>query len=81
MNKANKDWARAKIFAIIDTPTAQLLAEDPRDKLVSKAPRNRVSNGERASLKREKYSHEDQQMQLFAKYLADELKKRGFNEK
>jgi len=81
MNKEDKDWARAKIFQIIDTPTAQLLAEDPRDKLVSKTPRNRVSHGERASLKREKYSHEDQQMQLFAKYLADELKKRGFNEK
>jgi hypothetical protein len=85
MNKADKDWARAKIFAIIDTPTAQLLAEDPRDKLVSKMPRNRVSHGERVSLKREKqgqqHSHENEQMQLFAKYLAEELKRRGFDQK
>jgi hypothetical protein len=81
MKKVDKDWARAKIFAIIDTPTAQLLGEDPRDKLVSKMPRNRLSHGERVSLKRERYSPENEQMQLFAKYLADELKKRGFNEK
>jgi hypothetical protein len=81
MNKTDKEWARAKIFAIIDTPTAQLLAEDPRDKLVSKMPRNRVSHGERVSLKREKYSHENEQMQLFAKYLAEELKRRGFDQK
>jgi len=78
MNKDDKDWARAKIFQIIDTPTAQLLAEDPRDKLVVKK-QQRMDHGSR--LKREKYSHEDQQMQLFAKYLADELKKRGFDQK
>jgi hypothetical protein len=87
MNKADKDWARAKIFAIIDTPTAQLLAEDPRDKLVKRRRMDQMgegsayTHGPRTTLKREKYSHEDHQMQLFAKYLADELKKRGFNEK
>jgi hypothetical protein len=78
MNKEDKSWARAKIFQIIDTPTAQLLAEDPRDKLVVKK-QQRMDHGPR--MKREKYSHEDQQMQLFAKYLADELKKRGFDQK
>jgi len=88
MNKTDKDWARAKIFAIIDTPTAQLLAEDPRDKLVSRKKRmNHIDDasaylqGPRNTLKREKYSHENEQMQLFAKYLAEELKRRGFNEK
>lgn len=87
MNKANKDWARAKIFAIIDTPTAQLLAEDPRDKLVKRRRMDHIgdssayTHGPRNTLKREKYSHENEQMQLFAKYLADELKKRGFDQK
>jgi len=95
MNKTDKDWARAKIFAIIDTPTAQLLAEDPRDKLVKRRRMDHIgdssayTHGPRidgsklgpTNLKREKYSHEDQQMQLFAKYLADELKKRGFDQK
>lgn len=82
MNKADKDWARAKIFAIIDTPTAQLLAEDPRDKLVPKSVRKNVQIAPgRVTTKREKYSHETEQMQLFAKYLAEELKKRGFDQK
>lgn len=88
MNKTDKEWARAKIFAIIDTPTAQLLAEDPRDKLVARKRRmNHVDDasvylqGPRNTLKREKYSYENEQMQLFAKYLADELKKRGFDQK
>jgi hypothetical protein len=35
----------------------------------------------KVGLKREKYSHEEQQMQLFAKYLAEELKKRGYDQK
>jgi hypothetical protein len=74
MNKDNKDWARAKIFQIIDTPTAQLLAEDPRDKLVVKK-QQRMDHGPK--LRREKYSHEDQQMQLFAKYLAEALRKQN----
>jgi hypothetical protein len=85
MNKTDKEWARAKIFAIIDTPTAQLLVDDPRDKLVKK---KRIDHTGDASVynhgqrvKRERYSHETEQMQLFAKYLADELKKRGFDQK
>jgi hypothetical protein len=74
MNKDDKDWARAKIFQIIDTPTAQLLAEDPRDKLVVKK-QQRMDHGPR--LRREKYSHEQEQMQLFAKYLAEALRKQN----
>jgi len=74
MNKDDKDWARAKIFQIIDTPTAELLAEDPRDKLVLKK-QQRMDHGPR--LKREKYSHEAEQMQLFAKYLAEALRKQN----
>jgi hypothetical protein len=87
MNKTNKEWARAKIFAIIDTPTAQLLVDDPRDKLVKRRRMNHVDDasvylqGPRNTLKREKYSHENEQMQLFAKYLAEELKRRGFDQK
>jgi len=87
MNKEDKDWARAKIFQIIDTPTAQLLAEDPRDKLVKRRRMDHVNDssaythGPRTTLKREKYSHENEQMQLFAKYLAEELKRRGFDQK
>lgn len=87
MNKTDKDWARAKIFAIIDTPTAQLLVDDPRDKLVKRRRMDHVSDssaythGPRNTLKREKYSHENEQMQLFAKYLAEELKRRGFDQK
>jgi hypothetical protein len=87
MNKTDKEWARAKIFAIIDTPTAQLLAEDPRDKLVKRRRMNHVDDasaylqGPRNMVKREKYSHETEQMQLFAKYLAEELKRRGFDQK
>ena len=80
MKKTDKDWARAKIFQIIDTPTKELLGEDPRDKLIPKnAPKNPY--GGKVSLRREKYSPETEQMQLFAKYLADELKKRGFDQK
>jgi hypothetical protein len=74
MNKDDKDWARAKIFQIIDTPTAQLLAEDPRDKLVVKK-QQRMDHGPR--VRREKYSHEQEQMQLFAKYLAEALRKQN----
>jgi hypothetical protein len=87
MNKTDKEWARAKIFAIIDTPTAQLLVDDPRDKLVKRRRMNHVDDasaylqGPRTTLKREKYSHENEQMQLFAKYLAEELKRRGFDQK
>ena len=82
MNKEDKDWVRAKIFQIIDTPTAELLAEDPRDKLVSNHVRKTPNLGHsKVGLKREKYSHEEQQMQLFAKYLAEELKKRGYDQK
>jgi hypothetical protein len=85
MNKDDKDWARAKIFQIIDTPTAELLAEDPRDKLVARKNGRdnhaldsmRLAQGPR--LKREKYSHEQEQMQLFAKYLAEALRKQGNN--
>jgi hypothetical protein len=74
MNKEDKSWARAKIFQIIDTPTAQLLAEDPRDKLVVKK-QQRTDHGPR--MRREKYSHEQEQMQLFAKYLAEALRKQN----
>jgi hypothetical protein len=82
MNKEDKDWARAKIFQIIDTPTAELLVDDPRDKLVSNHVRKTPNlNHSKVGLKRERYSHEEQQMQLFAKYLADELKKRGYDQK
>jgi hypothetical protein len=91
MNKTDKEWARAKIFAIIDTPTAQLLVDDPRDKLVKRRRMDHVSDssaythGPRNTLKREKqgqqHSHENEQMQLFAKYLAEELKRRGFDQK
>ena len=86
MNKADKDWARAKIFAIIDTPTAQIMGDDPRDKLVKRRRMDQIGEGSayhgpRTTLKREKYSHENEQMQLFAKYLAEELKKRGFDQK
>lgn len=86
MNKADKDWARAKIFAIIDTPTAQILGDDPRDKLVPKNVRKNVQISESGAyngprLKRERFSHEAEQMQLFAKYLAEELKKRGYDQK
>ena len=80
MKKTDKDWARAKIFQIIDTPTKELLAEDPRDKLVTKNVQ-KSPHGAKVSLRREKYSPETEQMQLFAKYLADELKKRGFDQK
>ena len=82
MKKTDKDWARDKIFQIIDTPTAQILGDDPRDKLVPKNVRKnvQVSPG-RVTTKRERLSHETEQMQLFAKYLADELKKRGFDQK
>ena len=84
--KKDMDWVRAKIFQIIDTPTAELLGDDPRDKRVQKnVQRNpyggKIDGSKLGPLKREKYSHEDQQMQLFAKYLADELKKRGFDQK
>lgn len=94
--KRDMDWVRAKIFQIIDTPTAELLGDDPRDKRVAKrhkdnhvldsmrltqGPREKIDGSKLGPLKREKYSHEDQQMQLFAKYLADELKKRGFDQK
>ena len=89
MNKADKDWARAKIFAIIDTPTAQLLAEDSRDKLVKRRRMNHVDDASAYThgprVRREKqgqqHSYETEQMQLFAKYLAEELKKRGFDQK
>lgn len=87
MNKADKDWARAKIFAIIDTPTAQIMGDDPRDKLVKKrridhtGDAGAYTHGPRNTVRREKYSHETEQMQLFAKYLAEELKKRGFDQK
>ena len=82
MKKTDKDWARAKIFQIIDTPTAQILGDDPRDKLVPKNVRKNVQIApKRTSLRREPYSQETEQMQLFAKYLADELKKRGFDQK
>lgn len=74
MNKDDKDWARAKIFQIIDTPTKELLAEDPRDKLVVKK-QQRMDHGPR--IRREKYSHEAEQMQLFAKYLAEALRKQN----
>ena len=74
MNKEDKDWVRAKIFQIIDTPTAELLAEDPRDKLVVKK-QQRMDHGPR--LRREKYSPEAEQMQLFAKYLAEALRKQN----
>ena len=78
MNKEDKDWVRAKIFQIIDTPTAELLADDPRDKLVSNHVRKTPNLGHsRVGLKREKYSHEEQQMQLFAKYLAEALRKQN----
>jgi hypothetical protein len=78
MNKEDKDWARNKIFQIIDTPTAELLADDPRDKLVSNHVRKTPNLGHsRVGLKREKYSHEEQQMQLFAKYLAEALRKQN----
>lgn len=88
MNKEDKDWARAKIFQIIDTPTADLMADDPRDKRVAKKHKDnhvldsmRLDHYGKSAIRREKYSHEQEQMQLFAKYLADELKRRGFNEK
>lgn len=82
MKKTDKDWARAKIFQIIDTPTAQILGDDPRDKLVPKNVRKNVQTASgRVTTKRERLSHETEQMQLFAKYLADELKKRGFDQK
>ena len=81
MNKADKEWARAKIFQIIDTPTAKLLGEDPRDKCVPMNVHKNAHNRNRTSIKREKFSHEEQQMQLFAKYVANELKKRGFDHK
>jgi len=81
MNKADKAWARAKIFEIIDTPTAQLLGEDPRDKCVSMNVHKSPPYKNRTNMKREKFSHEEQQMQLFAKYVANELKKRGFDHK
>ena len=74
MNKDDKDWARAKIFQIIDTPTAQLLAEDPRDKLVVKK-QQRMDHYGKSAIRREKYSHEQEQMQLFAKYLAEALRR------
>ena len=78
MNKDDKDWARAKIFQIIDTPNAELLADDLRDKLVSNHVRKTPNLGHsRVGLKREKYSHEEQQMQLFAKYLAEALRKQN----
>jgi hypothetical protein len=74
MNKDDKDWARAKIFQIIDTPTAELLAEDPRDKLVLKK-QQRMDHYGKSAIRREKYSHEQEQMQLFAKYLAEALRR------
>jgi hypothetical protein len=74
MNKEDKDWARAKIFQIIDTPTAELLAEDPRDKLVLKK-QQRMDHYGKSAIRREKYSHEQEQMQLFAKYLAEALRR------
>jgi hypothetical protein len=80
MNKEDKDWARAKIFQIIDTPTADLMADDPRDKRVDKKQKNnhvldsmRLDQGPK--LRREKYSPEQEQMQLFAKYLAEALRR------
>jgi hypothetical protein len=74
MNKEDKDWARNKIFQIIDTPTAELLAEDPRDKLVLKK-QQRMDHYGKSAIRREKYSHEQEQMQLFAKYLAEALRR------
>ena len=74
MNKEDKDWVRAKIFQIIDTPTAELLAEDPRDKLVVKK-QQRMDHYGKSAIRREKYSHEQEQMQLFAKYLAEALRR------
>jgi hypothetical protein len=74
MNKDDKDWARNKIFQIIDTPTAELLAEDPRDKLVLKK-QQRTDHYGKSAIRREKYSHEQEQMQLFAKYLAEALRR------
>jgi hypothetical protein len=74
MNKDDKDWARNKIFQIIDTPTAELLAEDPRDKLVLKK-QQRMDHYGKSAIRREKYSHEQEQMQLFAKYLAEALRR------
>ena len=82
MNKTDKEWARKKIFAIIDTPTAEIMGDDPRDKLVPKSVRKNVQTAPgRVTTKRERLSHETEQMQLFAKYLAEELKKRGFDQK
>lgn len=86
MKKADKEWARAKIFQIIDTPTKDLLMDDPRDKLVQKNVQKNPYGGAashtgKATIRREKYSPETEQMQLFAKYLAEELKKRGFDQK
>ncbi len=74
MNKEDKDWARAKIFQIIDTPTKDLLIDDPRDKLVVKK-QQRMDHYGKSSIRREKYSHEQEQMQLFAKYLAEALRR------
>lgn len=74
MNKEDKDWARAKIFQIIDTPTKELLVEDPRDKLVVKK-QQRPDHYGKSAIRREKYSHEQEQMQLFAKYLAEALRR------
>jgi hypothetical protein len=76
MNKEDKDWVRAKIFQIIDTPTAELLAEDPRDKLVVKK-QQRMDHYGKSAMRREKYSPEAEQMQLFAKYLAEALRKQN----
>ena len=80
MKKKDKDWANGKISRILQTPFAEIMGQDPRDKKAPRKPRiehlDDAYNYYKGHPLDKKAPMDARQLHLFAEFIAKELERR-----
>ena len=81
MKKTDKEWANSKISQILQTPFAEIMGQDPRDKKAPRRKREALDDAYKYFMgpdleNRKTREMDPRQLQLFAEFIARELVRR-----